>query len=313
VDTDLKSERFDRWLAEGFHAEMAYMERHRDLRHRPGKLLDGARSVICLAVGYAPTAEMRGDAFVARYARGRDYHRVLKKRCHGLMDRLREMEPTFQGRAFVDTGPLSERALAAAAGVGWIGRNGCLIVPGLGTYVVLAEIVCSLPLAPDGPLPSGCGDCDECVRACPTGAIKGDGLVDARRCRSYLTIEHGGDIPADLWPQMDSCVFGCDTCQTACPHNRGVPAGDDELATARDTVPALSIADVLRWSENDWDRATRGSAMRRATHEMLVRSAILAAGNSGDRQHIAALKHLGQSVLSLSGPANWAIARLSGS
>ncbi|MHC4562407.1 MAG: tRNA epoxyqueuosine(34) reductase QueG [Planctomycetota bacterium] len=310
IDADLKPERFDRWLTGGFHAEMAYMARHRSMRHHPGELLGGAKSVICLAVGYAPLTEVPGDVFVARYARGRDYHRVLKKRCHGLMDRLREIEPTFEGRAFVDTGPLSERALAAAAGVGWIGRNGCLIVPELGSYMVLAEIVCNLPLTLDQPLSAGCNDCDACVRACPTGALTGDGLLDARRCRSYLTIEHGGKIAAQFWPKMDACLFGCDTCQTVCPHNRNVPAGDDQLATPREAVRALTLADVLGWSECDWDSATRGSTMRRATYEMFLRNAVLAAGSSGDRQHIPALERAGKSYPSLTDAARWAIARL---
>lgn len=281
IDADLNSQRFDRWLAEGMGAEMAYMARNVEKRHRPEKLVDGARSVICLAVSYAPAAETLGDAFIARYARGRDYHKLLKKRCHRLMDRIGALEPSFDGRAFVDAAPVAERALAAAAGIGWIGKNGCLIAPGLGSYVVLCEIVSNLPLAPDEPVAAQCGDCDACIGACPTGALVGDGMLDARRCRSYLTIEHRGEIDRELWPLMDACVFGCDDCQAVCPHNRDLPPGDDDLARLRDAIEGLTIGDVLDWSADDWDAATRGSAMRRATHEMFLRNAALAARVSG--------------------------------
>ena len=274
---DLKTDAFARWLREGFHAEMAYMGRDVATRHRPEALVAGARSVICLAVSYAPTEELTGDGSIARYARGRDYHRACKKRAHRLMDRIRDIEPSLEGRAFVDAGPIAERSLAAAAGVGWIGRNGCLIVPGLGSYVVLCEIVCNLRLQFDEPIAPQCGDCDACVRACPTGALRADGLVDARRCRSYLTIEHRGEIDAEFASLMGTCVFGCDVCQEACPHNQDIPAGDDELARPRDVLRELSIADVLNWTEADWDAATRGSAMRRATYEMWVRNARLVA------------------------------------
>ncbi len=272
----LKADTFARWIEQGDHADMAYMARDVATRHHPASLVAGARSVISLAVSYAPAEPLAGDAFVARYARGRDYHRVLKKRAHRLMDRLREIEPSFEGRAFVDAGPIAERSLAAAAGIGWIGRNGCLIVPRLGSYVVLCEIVFNLSLAADEPVPSDCGDCDRCVQACPTGALQADGLVDARRCRSYLTIEHRGEIVPELQSMMGNCVFGCDVCQEVCPHNQDAPPGDPELATPREGVGDLSIDDILNWSQADWDAATRGSAMRRATYEMWLRNARLA-------------------------------------
>ena len=274
---DLKADTFARWLEQGFHADMAYMARDVATRHRPTSLVDGARSVICLAVSYAPAEQLTGDAFVARYARGRDYHRACKQRAHRLMDRIRELEPTFEGRAFVDAGPIAERSLAAAAGLGWIGRNGCLIAPGLGSYVVLCEIVCNLSLPADEPVAPQCGDCDKCVQACPTGALHADGLVDARRCCSYLTIEHRGEIDPELQALMGDCVFGCDVCQAVCPENRDVPTGDGELAGPRDVLRDLTVRRVLDWTEADWDTATRGSALRRATYEMWLRNARLVA------------------------------------
>ena len=282
VDADLHAEQFRKWLARGYHADMAYMKRNVANRLAPALLVDGARSVICLAVACGGGDARAGDAFVARYARGRNYHKVLKKRCRHLMDQIRGIAPEFAGRAFVDSGPVAERALAAAAGLGWIGRNGCLVAPGLGSYILLCEIICNLALAPDGPIASQCTDCNACVSACPTGAIVEDGLVDSRRCISYLTIENRGEIAPDLRPLMGTRVFGCDTCQEVCPHNRDLPAGDSELAAAGPPLGGAGIADILTWRAEDWDRATRGSAARRATYEMLLRNARIAAANLGD-------------------------------
>ena len=256
----------------------------------PQRLVPGARSVICLAVGYAPTEDAPAEpaeAFVARYARRRNYHRELKRRCHSLMDRIRRMEPSFEGRAFVDTAPVAERSLAAAAGLGWIGRNGCLIVPEYGSYVLLCEVVCNLPAAPGTPPAGACGDCGACARACPTGAIVGPAIVDSSRCLSYQTIENRGRIPQRLWPHVGNRVFGCDACQAACPHNLGphkppatpIPAGGDLHRTA--------LTEILAWSEGDWDLATRGSATRRATWEMFQRNALIAAGNACRQPEVA--------------------------
>ena len=263
----------------------------------------------------------QGPPLVARYARGRDYHTVLKKRCLRLMDRLREHVPGFEGRAFVDSAPVMERSLAARAALGWIGRNGCLIVPGRGSYVLLCEIVCNLPLAvrrdegpaaleSNGPLAPECGDCDACVKACPTGAIQGDGLVDARRCISYLTIECRGEIPAEHRPRMGGSLFGCDRCQEACPHNRLLPPGDAELAPSRPPLGGATPADILRWERDDWDRATRGSACRRATWEMFLRNAAVAAGNSRDPSLVPLLADLARRQPGLRDVCDWASSRL---
>jgi epoxyqueuosine reductase len=289
--------RFTEWLRLGRHASMSYLARNVELRLRPDRLVPGARSVICLAAEY-PSAGAEGGAgggggLVARYARGRDYHKVLKRRCHGLIDSIRRIEPAFGGKAFVDSGPVLERSLAAAAGVGWIGRNCCLVAPGMGSYLLLCEIVCNLPLRPDGPLAEGgCTGCDACVRACPTGALTGDGL-DARRCVSYLTVEHRGAIDPALWAGMGRRLVGCDACQEACPHNRPTPTGGADLraehvelpgTVRREPVPffqAAGLADILRWTAEDWDLATRGSAARRVRFDDMIRNAVIAAGNSG--------------------------------
>ena len=245
-----------------------------------------------MAVAYGEGEASSPAALVARYARGRDYHKVLKRKCHRLMDRLRGLDRRFAGRAFVDSAPVMERSLAAASGVGWIGKSGCLYVPGRGSYVLLCEIVSNLPLAADSPAACRCDGCGACAKACPTAAIAGGGLVDARRCISYLTIEHRGDIPRELWALMGTRIFGCDRCQEACPHNRSLPAGDVELAPAGPALGGAGLGEVLRWSREDWDAATRGSACRRAAWEMFLRNAAIAAGNSGDRSLAPALHEL---------------------
>jgi len=308
---------FTSWLRSGFCGEMSYLSRNVGKRFDPAKLFDQARSVICLAVGYAPGGQRdqrvaAGPAprpFVARYARGRDYHKVLKKRCLRLMDDIRGVAPRLAGRALVDCAPVAERSLAARAGLGWIGKNGCLIVPGLGSYVVLAEIVTNLELSAGQPMDDRCGDCDACLRACPTGALLGGAIMDARRCLSYLTVEHRAVPAGEFWPLWGSRVFGCDTCQEACPHNRSLPAGDAEL-TGGGGFGGATIADVLSWGAHDWDAATRGSAVRRATLDMLLRSATIAAGCSGDGSLVEPLRRLRGTAPQLAGPIEWALGRI---
>jgi epoxyqueuosine reductase len=304
-------DRFRAWIGAGYHADMAYLARHVEKRFYPAALVPGARSVICLAVSYCPVEEPAGDALIARYAQGRDYHKVLKRRAMKLCDRMRAMAGDFTGRIFVDAGPIAERTLAALAGLGWIGRNGLLIVPGLGSYVLLAEVVCNLPLCPDSPRPNGCGDCDACRAACPGGAIVSDATVDAHRCLSYQTIENRGSFPENFWEKSGQSVFGCDACQAACPHNRRKTPGDGELLAPPDQAP-LTLAQILRWRQEDWDLATRGRVLRRATHAMFLRNAVLAAGNSQDKALLPALEALA-SATPPAAPAellNWALGRI---
>jgi epoxyqueuosine reductase len=306
--------RYRAWLAAGKHAGMEYMARNVDVRFHPEKLLPGAKSVICLAVGYAPSAvfldvDCEGDAFIARYARGRDYHKVLKRQCAKLMAAISATEPEFSGRAFVDAGPIAERSLAARAGLGFIGGNGCLIVPGLGSYVLLCEIVCNLPLAPDSPMTNSCGDCRACIDACPNAAIGDDATVDAPRCLSYLTIEHRGEIAQEFHERMGLRVFGCDACQEVCPHNASLPAGDVELVAPRE-IAKLSLAEMLAMTSEDFDAVSRGSAVRRCGHEGLLRNAIIAAGNSGDGKLIEWLERLAVQRPEFAALANASIGRL---
>lgn len=306
------AEAYRNWIAAGYHAEQGYLAENVPMRLDPSRLVEGARSVICLAVSYHPGESGEpGGAFIARYARGRDYHRVLKQRAHALCDRLAELRGEFSGRAFVDTAPLAERSLAAMAGLGWIGRHGNLIVPGLGSYVFLAEVVCNLPLQPDRPRESGCGDCSRCVSACPTEALLGGGVLDCSRCLSYLTIEHRGRIDRALWGSVGSRVFGCDTCQSVCPHNRNRPSGEAELL-GQPAPARAELGEILRWTEADWDALTRGSARRRAGFGQWLRNAVLAAGCSGEAGLIEPLETLRGLREELCEEIDWAVGCLRG-
>ncbi len=294
ADIPAGGEHFRRFLAMGYHGTMSFLarepERRCDVRHMLDVPAD-AGSVICLAVSYAPAEVKDAAGRIARYARGRDYHRLLRKRCGKLVAELSKTAPGLQARICVDTAPLLERELAAAAGLGWIGRNGCLIDSRFGSYLLLAEIVVNLPLPPDKPVKNRCGSCRACIEACPTGAIQDDGLVDSRRCVSYLTIEHRGSIPESLRGACGRWVFGCDVCQEVCPFNRSVPAGDAELRGPADLAVA-PLGKMLRWEWADWDRATRGSSARRAKYEMFLRNAAVAAGNALDPAYRPALENL---------------------
>jgi len=301
---------YEQFLRADYHAGMGYLARNIEKRFDTRLLVPGARSVLCLAVGYAPAGGEPDGPFVARYARGRDYHAVLKQRCRVLMDHIKRIAPGFRGRAFVDAAPIMERTLAAMAGLGWIGRNGCLIVPELGSYVVLCEIVCNLPLVPDEPLNVHCNDCDACTAACPTGACLGNCMVDCRSCLSYLSIEHRGRIDRRFWDVWGQRLFGCDSCQAACPYNRDVPPGDAELRGTGPPLGGAGLAEILAWTRDDWDRATRRSAVRRAGYEGLIRNAVLAAGNSRDATLADPLRRLRRTLPDLAEMIDWSLGRL---
>ncbi len=226
------------WLDAGYAAEMAFLQRHLPLRADLRAVLPGARSVLCVALPYpAPGADPLIGA-VARYARGEDYHCVVGRLLHALWAELRARVPG-EGRVLVDSGPLPERELARRAGLGWVGRHGCLITPA-GTRVVLGELLTTIALAPTAAVSGDCGACRRCLDACPTGALVAPGVVDARRCLSYLTVEHRGDIPAAFHAAMGTRLFGCDACQDACPHN---PTPEALPYPARDAIAALLTLD----------------------------------------------------------------------
>jgi epoxyqueuosine reductase len=275
------------WLAAGKHGSMAYMAEHVGARLDPNLVLKGARSVLMVADVYAPrgrddvVGKRRGR--VARYARGGDYHVVMKRRLHALADTLRAKHPEHQFRVFVDTAPVLEREYAVRAGLGWVAKNSLLIHPRAGSYLLLGGIFTTLPVENAGaPAIDHCGTCTRCIDACPTGAIT-PYSVDASRCISYLTIERRLPIDERFHAAIGDWIYGCDICQEVCPHNSARPAGVEaaparpEYAPARDSFDLL---DVLEWSEEARRRAFQGSAMKRATLAMMKRNAVIAAGNA---------------------------------
>ncbi len=293
-DTPLGSERFRRFLAMGYHGKMSWLAREPERRCDVRGMLDEPGDevcVICLAASYAPSGDDAEAGHIARYARGRDYHRLLRKRCRKIVAELSGIVPDLHARICVDTAPILERDLAAAGGLGWIGRNGCLIDAQFGSYLLLAEIVVNLSLPADKPVKNRCGSCRACLEACPSGAIQDDGLVDSRRCVSYLTIEHRESIPESLRRACGQWVFGCDVCQEVCPYNRDVPAGDAELRGPM-ALASATPDEIIRWEWADWDRATRGSSARRAKYEMFLRNAAIALGNTPDQASRDALERL---------------------
>jgi epoxyqueuosine reductase len=288
-------ERLVEWVRQGRHGQMAWIDAARARRScRPVELLPGARSLVVVGAAYTrrpegPPASLYGR--VARYARGRDYHHVLKARLWDLIGFLRRRAgQDVRCRVFVDTGPLAEREAAVRAGLGFYGKNTCLLTGPAGSYVLLGAILTDLSLAPDRPLVRDCGSCRLCLDACPTGALDGPYQLDARRCISYLTIELRGPIPPELRPQVGAHVFGCDVCQEVCPWNRGRgPVPWPEFAAGSTSDPELDLLALLDLDAEGFGRRFRGSPIKRAKRRGLLRNAAVALGNSGDRRAVPAL------------------------
>ena len=278
---------FPEWLSRGYAGSMAYLERSAERRADVRNLRPWARSVIVTATLYntaRPYSTEHADASrasIARYAWGDDYHEVLGLRLDALLAWMREAssEP-FQASAYVDTGPIQERVYARHAGIGWIGKNTCVIHPELGSWIFLAEIVCSLPLLPDEPALDQCGTCSLCLEACPTGALPAPGVLDATRCISYLTIEHRGEIAEGLRGTIGSHVYGCDVCQEVCPWNGAAPVSNDRAWQPRPVWDAPALADLHEMTDEALGLALRRSPMKRARLGGLRRNVDIALDNS---------------------------------
>ncbi|MFK7883022.1 MAG: tRNA epoxyqueuosine(34) reductase QueG [Phycisphaerales bacterium] len=282
------------WLAEDKHGEMGYLQDHAELRTDPSKVLEEARSAILVADLYAARDDNQdtllgpGEGRIARYARGKDYHHVLKKRLIKLADRFRAEQPTGEFRVFTDTAPVMERELALRAGLGWIGKHTLMIHPKVGSYFLLGGILTTLDLtAPkDQTIETDhCGSCTRCIDACPTDAIT-PYSVDARRCISYLTIEHRTAIAPALQSKMGEWIFGCDICQEVCPHNSPrdeVPVGKQPNPAYQSERDRFDLLEVLGWDEDAKRNAFQGSAMKRAKLDMMQRNASIAIKNAKNR------------------------------
>ncbi len=298
------------WLADGKQGEMGYLAEHVEIRNDPQKLLPGAKTVICLADRYACTSSLETTppiGRIARYAWGDDYHKVLKKRLFKLTDAMKEHWPDAQFRAAVDTAPVPERLHAARAGLGWIGKNTLLIHPKIGSWFLLGEIFTTLDLATTNqtanqPMADHCGTCTRCLDACPTDCLT-PYQIDARKCISYLTLEHRNAIDPALFEPMGDWLAGCDICQEVCPHNPPTPKMPLKTAspsgnptdtqasllaantpvhpryTPRTPAPGLNLLEVLNWTTESRQQAFIGSALKRMKLDMVKRNAIIAAGN----------------------------------
>lgn len=281
-----RADYFRDWLAAGRAGTMDYLHRYTDQRIDPSRLLDGAKSIIAVALLYnqptpPPPDNEQPTGRVAMYAWGDDYHRVMKKKLHNLADRLRaEADEPCATRACVDTAPIVEREIAARAGIGWIGKNTMVLSRGLGSYFFLGELLTTLEMAPDEPEADHCGTCTRCLDACPTGAFPAAYEMDASRCISYLTIERRAEVPDELRAGVGDWVFGCDICQEVCPYNREAPRTTEPRFARRPPWPHAPLAEIAEWTDEQYDGALRGSAMRRATPDMMRRNARIAMENA---------------------------------
>ena len=294
------------WLARGYAGEMAWMARNADRRADVRSVVPGARTVIVTGTLYNTESEYGDDptqplesphhrtptrAKIARYALGDDYHDVLERRLNALVEWMRaESSEPFDARAYVDTGPVQERVYAQYAGIGWIGKNTCLINAEHGSFLFLAEIITTLALDADTQALEQCGSCRRCLDACPTGALVDAGVLDSTRCISYLTIELRGSIPDDYRPAIGNHVYGCDICQDVCPHNQPGSVSSDAPWQARTGLDRPRLVDLWRRPDADLRTLLKGSAMTRARLTGLRRNIAVAIGNSGDPEALAALE-----------------------
>ena len=295
ADADLSAAepRLLEWLARGWHGEMEYMARHGALRARPAELKPGTLRVISCRMDYlgdAPQGDLpRADvAFVARYARGRDYHKVLRDRLQKLCDRIREEVGDFGYRVFTDSAPVMEVELAARAGLGWRGKHTLLLSRDAGSWFFLGEVYCDIPLAVDVPETNHCGTCARCIDVCPTQAIRAPYELDARRCISYLTIEHKSAIPEELRPLIGNRVYGCDDCQLVCPWNRFAKLSPEGDFRKRNGLDRATLLELFAWTEEEFDERLRGSPIRRIGYERWLRNLAVGLGNAPTSLHVVA-------------------------
>ena len=291
IDTGDAEEGLRAWLAQGCHGEMDYMAAHLDAgRHKrahPELLVQGAQCVILARLDYraaaADSAAVLADgsrAFVSRYALGRDYHRLVRNRLQRLVERIVQAIGPFDHRVFADSAPVAEVELARRAGLGWRGKHTLLLGREAGSYFFLGEIVTGLSLPPDPPVTDHCGDCSACIDACPTGAIIAPWRLDARRCISYLTIEHRTALPEPLRDSLGNRIYGCDDCQLACPWNRFAPLSEETAFAPRHGLDHAALVDLFAWSEEEFTSRLTGSPIRRIGYERWLRNLAVALGNA---------------------------------
>lgn len=275
------------WLKKKFHGEMSYMEKHGTKRSRPEELLPDTLRIISVRLDYLPPdismTKMLQDkrkAYIAGYALGRDYHKVFKKKLQQLANKINEQVSNLSYRAFVDSAPVLEKAIAEKAGLGWIGKNTLLINSKAGSWFFLGEIYVNIPLPEDKPTTKHCGSCTACIDICPTKAIVGPYQLDARKCISYLTIESKSSIPLELRSLIGNRIFGCDDCQFICPWNKFAKVSTVTDFKPREHLTNAALIDLFNWSESSFNQKTEGSAIRRTGYEGWLRNIAVALGNA---------------------------------
>jgi epoxyqueuosine reductase len=306
---------FREWLRQGAHGEMNYMQRGEEKRCDPQNVLPGARSMVVLALNYFQGEEpprrsqTAATGRIARYAWGDDYHDVIREKLDEIDQFLRSFEG--QQKCYVDTGPILERDHAAQSGIGWHGKSTMLIDERLGTWFFLAEVVTTLELPADEPVPNRCGTCERCITACPTGAITAPRQLDARRCISYLTIELKGAIPLELRPLIGDRIFGCDDCLDACPWNRFAQASRQSAFSARRSTTGISLREYLELNDDQFHGLFKNSPVKRIKRRGFLRNVCVALGNAGDASDLPALERAAADPEPLIAEhAAWAIQRI---
>lgn len=274
---------FDKWIANGYHAGMKYMENYRELRLNPAGLVEGGRSVISVALNYYPERKQPSTApQLAYYAYGEDYHTIVKEKLRELLTVIQtkiipfyteqQETPAIQARCFTDSAPILERYWAWKAGLGWIGKNTNLIIPGKGSFFFLGELVVDMELDYDSPVANKCGTCTRCLTSCPTHALEAPRLLNANKCLSYLTIEHKGEIPAEQASQLGNRLYGCDTCQQVCPWNRFVTPTTEKAFSPHPDIFKLRKENLPALTREEYNCIFKHSAVKRAKYEGMMRT-----------------------------------------
>ncbi len=288
IDLSQHRDYLDKWLQAGYHGEMAWMARHGDKRSRPDALIPGTCTVITARMDYLPDGAdpsailaQSDKAYISRYALGRDYHKLIRSRLAKLAKKIETHLGSGHYRAFVDSAPVLERALAENAGLGWIGKNTMLLNDKAGSWFFLGEIYTDIPLPKDPPKTvDHCGSCRACLDVCPTNAFVDPWVLDARKCISYLTIEYDGVIPEDLRPAMGNRIYGCDDCQLVCPWNKFAQTTSEPDFSPRHQLDAIDLLECFAWDEPTFLARTEGSAIRRIGFQRWRRNVAIALGNA---------------------------------
>ena len=322
LDVSQHREALENWLAQGFHGDMQFFERNQELRLAPDLLHPGAVRAISVRMNYLPpdasfarNLASSEKAYISRYALGRDYHKVLRKRLKQLADKIKQHCASFDARPFVDSAPVLEHALAEKAGIGWTGKHSLTLNKEAGSYFFLGELLINLPLPIDAPIEEGCGTCNACISICPTQAIVAPYIVDATKCISYLTIENDKAIPLEFRDAIGNRVYGCDDCQLICPWNKYAEITEEKDFFARQVLHNRDLVTLFNWSEDEFLAHTEGSAIRRIGYRKWQRNLAVGLGNITDASQIDfAIQALKQAQATASEllleHINWALTKL---